>query len=395
MAIYKRSRRKVLLQLESHFGMSLEHKKPYIYQQVTRVVNEQPVLKKQRVSLGHAQPTRRRRTRGEGRRTGLQKPRKLSPSLADFVGQPEMARTEVVKFICSYIKENDLQDPADRRRIILDEPLKKVLNVEDMSYFTMQKLLNPHIAKGPKAATNAVGTERTGRGFNAVQQLSPELAALVEREELTRCQVVKQLWTYIKANKLQDPTDGRQIVADAKFRAVFKVDRIHMMTMNKELSKHLTPKPHVDGEIEMDDDEDDDDIIDEEFGDPAALSPEPLLDQEAPPPPPLLPDDTPPPPLSSPPPAPAIPAAPAMMPVHVMPAPVPGAPMANVPVPNVPVPNMHVPNVPLSNVPMTNVPVSNVPVTNVPVSNVPVPNVPVPNVHVPGVPVPGAPGMLV
>merc|ERR1712147_36162 len=45
----------------------------------------------------------------------------LSAGLAQVLGQPYLSRSEVVKGLWAYIREHDLQDPKDRRNIILDD----------------------------------------------------------------------------------------------------------------------------------------------------------------------------------------------------------------------------------------------------------------------------------
>jgi chromatin remodeling complex protein RSC6 len=78
---------------------------------------------------------------------------------------------------------------------------------------------------------------------NALQQpLTPsaELGAVVGTGKVTRGEVVKKVWDYIKANKLQNPANKREIVADAKLKPVFGgKDRVTMFEMNKHLAKHL------------------------------------------------------------------------------------------------------------------------------------------------------------
>ena len=69
--------------------------------------------------------------------------------------------------------------------------------------------------------------------------LSPALAALLNETQLSRPQTVKQIWAYIKAHDLQDPSDKRQILCDDPLRTVFKTDKIHMFTMNKVLNQNL------------------------------------------------------------------------------------------------------------------------------------------------------------
>ena len=53
-------------------------------------------------------------------------------------------------------------------------------------------------------------------------------------------QVVKRLWEVIKANNMQNPADGREIVNNDAFEAVFECKTMNMFSMNKKLSKHLT-----------------------------------------------------------------------------------------------------------------------------------------------------------
>ena len=70
-------------------------------------------------------------------------------------------------------------------------------------------------------------------------QPSSELAAVVGSKPLARPEVVSKVWDYIKTNKLQDPQNKREIVADEKLRAVFGKDRVTMFEMNKHLAQHL------------------------------------------------------------------------------------------------------------------------------------------------------------
>ncbi|HEX8572932.1 MAG TPA: SWIB/MDM2 domain-containing protein [Allosphingosinicella sp.] len=68
---------------------------------------------------------------------------------------------------------------------------------------------------------------------------SPELAAITGSDPLPRSQVVSKMWDYIRSNKLQNPDNKREIVADDKLKKIFGVDRCSMFDMNKHLSRHL------------------------------------------------------------------------------------------------------------------------------------------------------------
>ncbi|OGG64095.1 hypothetical protein A3C18_03785, partial [Candidatus Kaiserbacteria bacterium RIFCSPHIGHO2_02_FULL_54_11b] len=51
--------------------------------------------------------------------------------------------------------------------------------------------------------------------------LSPELEEVVGKGPMSRGQVVKQIWVYIKKHDLQNPANKRNILADAKLKPLF------------------------------------------------------------------------------------------------------------------------------------------------------------------------------
>ncbi len=66
------------------------------------------------------------------------------------------------------------------------------------------------------------------------------LAAIVGKEPLPRTEITKKLWVYIKANKLQEEKNKRNIVADAKLKPIFNgKDVVNMFEMTKLLSTHI------------------------------------------------------------------------------------------------------------------------------------------------------------
>lgn len=68
---------------------------------------------------------------------------------------------------------------------------------------------------------------------------SAQLAAIVGSTPLPRTEVTKKIWDYIKANKLQDAANRRNINADAKLRPIFGKDQVSMFEMTKLVSQHL------------------------------------------------------------------------------------------------------------------------------------------------------------
>jgi upstream activation factor subunit UAF30 len=74
--------------------------------------------------------------------------------------------------------------------------------------------------------------------FSYILAFSEPLAAVLNAEKLSRPQVVKHLWEYIKGHELQNPANRREIMCDdGGLRAVFGVDKIDMFRMNKVLGQ--------------------------------------------------------------------------------------------------------------------------------------------------------------
>ena len=70
---------------------------------------------------------------------------KLSDSLVAVCGEQEMPRPHVVKALWKYIKDNNLQDPNDKRNIICDEKFSNIFNRSKITAFSMNKYLSPHL----------------------------------------------------------------------------------------------------------------------------------------------------------------------------------------------------------------------------------------------------------
>lgn len=85
--------------------------------------------------------------------SGFLKPVKLSKEMSAFTGMPadgQHSRVDVTKYICGYIKDHNLQNPQDRRQIIADAKLSKLLSYDakkdekPLTYYRIQSLLKPH-----------------------------------------------------------------------------------------------------------------------------------------------------------------------------------------------------------------------------------------------------------
>jgi chromatin remodeling complex protein RSC6 len=96
-----------------------------------------------------------------------------------------------------------------------------------------------------KAAPKKVAKKKSARKPNAafMKALTPSaiLAAVVGAKPLPRTEAVKKIWVYIKANKLQDAKNRRNINADEKLKALFGGKaQVSMFDLAKILGKHLS-----------------------------------------------------------------------------------------------------------------------------------------------------------
>ena len=83
------------------------------------------------------------------------------------------------------------------------------------------------------------GGKRTSGLMSMTYSLSPELQAIVGSKSLTRPQVVKKLWVYIKAHKCQDTKNRRMINPDKNLAEVIGKKPIDMMKLSGVLNKHI------------------------------------------------------------------------------------------------------------------------------------------------------------
>ena len=117
---------------------------------------------KKRVTTVRAQSTRvmktrvKNTTRKNNSNSGFLKPVGISKEMSSFTGwNPDelKSRVDVTKEVCNYIKENNLQNPEDKRQIKVDKKLGKLLGydpakeAEPLTYYRLQTFLKPHFIK--------------------------------------------------------------------------------------------------------------------------------------------------------------------------------------------------------------------------------------------------------
>ncbi len=89
------------------------------------------------------------------------------------------------------------------------------------------------------AAKKPAAKRKPNAAFMKAMTPSAALGAVVGNKAMPRTEVVKQLWNYIKKNKLQDGVNKRMINADAKLKDVFGKGQVSMFEMAGLIGKHL------------------------------------------------------------------------------------------------------------------------------------------------------------
>ena len=89
---------------------------------------------------------------GDGGGTGarkvnpaLMKPLQPSKELGAVVGNEPLPRPQVVKKVWDYIKQNELQNPQNKREINADSKLRAVFGKDKVTMFEMNKHLAAHL----------------------------------------------------------------------------------------------------------------------------------------------------------------------------------------------------------------------------------------------------------
>ncbi|KAJ3575061.1 hypothetical protein NP233_g1347 [Leucocoprinus birnbaumii] len=87
---------------------------------------------------------------GEGKKKkraggGFGKEYNLSEPLSNLLQVDKMSRPQIVKGLWNHIKENQLQNPNNKREIICDPSMKAIFNVDKIDMFQMNKVLGQYV----------------------------------------------------------------------------------------------------------------------------------------------------------------------------------------------------------------------------------------------------------
>ncbi|KAK1435968.1 hypothetical protein QVD17_01741 [Tagetes erecta] len=77
-------------------------------------------------------------------------------------------------------------------------------------------------------------------GILRVVPVSPALGEFLGVSEVSRTDAVKKVWEYIKLNNLQNPSNKKEILCDAKLKTIFNgKDQVGFLEIAKLMSQHF------------------------------------------------------------------------------------------------------------------------------------------------------------
>lgn len=195
------------------------------------------------------------------RKTGMNSPVILRKDLAKLLGSDMMIRSQVVLELSNYIKRNNLQLESNRRMFICNPTLAKIFGMDgEFLFLQLHKLVKPLLTppKGPEyearardvyqvyldqndavdsaeerskrktkmghAAQVQKRLQEQGLGMYADVMLQPCLQAVCGGvERMSRPQILKAVWKYIKENNLQKPDCKRTIMVNEGLREGLRI----------------------------------------------------------------------------------------------------------------------------------------------------------------------------
>ena len=104
------------------------------------------------------------------------------------------------------------------------------------------------MAKAKQGSKKSSTSKSSGGGKSGAtrgglsQKVTPDakLSAVIGSAPVTRADMTKKIWDYIKKNNLQDAKNRRMINADAKLRPIFGRDQVSMFEMTKLVNQHVS-----------------------------------------------------------------------------------------------------------------------------------------------------------
>ena len=133
-----------------------------------------------------------------------------------------------------------VKKPAAKKAPAKKAPAKKAVAKKAPAKKAPAKKVAAKKPAAKKAAPKAKKPRAAGGGIAQPVALSADLAGIVGATSLSRGELTKRIWDYIKKNGLQDQKNRRQINADAKLKVIFGgKNQVSMFEMTKLVNKHV------------------------------------------------------------------------------------------------------------------------------------------------------------
>lgn len=191
------------------------------------------------------------------KKTGLNTAVVLSKRMQNFAGMEMMTRAKLFSRFVQYIRENNLYIQGDKRRFKCDATLEILLGTTGIhNRSQIMRLMSPHLTspslmgveyerrsrqlfekdlkqrgamdrrqlrfiKDPRGRNSPKkqALRERGVGLFADVEIAPALQLLCGRQQrMSRPQVLKAVWSYIKIHNLQDPSKRRHIIVNDMLR---------------------------------------------------------------------------------------------------------------------------------------------------------------------------------
>ena len=149
-----------ILKLKEESALAKTRKDKVSSSNLNDLVKSLNSIKKPIDKLARSKPPRKQ-INIDGNRNGFLKPVPISDELAKFLNcEPGSmkSRVEVTRAICEYIDKNKLQNPANRREIVVDPVLQKLLSYDPavettpLQYYIVQSRIQRHFVKSVATA---------------------------------------------------------------------------------------------------------------------------------------------------------------------------------------------------------------------------------------------------
>merc|ERR1712196_154338 len=163
----------------------------------------------------------------------------MEPELAIVVVETGKVKKEITKATLARTQQTSAKKkPAKKKKEKAKKKKKKKKKKKVVKYPGGKRPKGNHKSKAMKAAgkKSAAAMKKKGVGLFATKTLSADLAAVCGKAKMSRVEVTKALWGYIKKNKLNK---GRTITPDAKLKKVLPSNSLSMFKMAGMLKKHI------------------------------------------------------------------------------------------------------------------------------------------------------------